>query len=640
MTDDNNHHWIGFILLLGSLFCLGTWPALLRLASLYHHNHDNATTNDRQQKKQSHLSPQHQQNNATTTTMTTTEPMHGQSVDNDNTIINQHNIASTTTAKNNSIPSRESSSSLSISSSIQSIQFACYNYIDYSTSYVIISIIPFVLYHITHHYHNDSNEQQEEQEFSFFMSFPLVITSMFGGMLLSLGNLSMQWSTCIYNAPLTTVLAIQSSLCVVFGTTINYYLEPYKTNHASLLLYGVIMFLFAIILATITQYQYIQQQQQNDKHHFNNNDSSSYSLVEKATTVLSPQDDDDDNQQLGNIEINPTYNNQLHKLKKKNDDSSLLQQYNETKNEHDGLFIVTNEKISKTIHPFHIAAPTTTTTSSLYYAMNHRHTSLYDDNNHYNIEYHQLNNTNKKNKTVVGIIIAIFGGICFGFFSPAFNISVNDPFNWSNNINENKNSQQMLHTLISNVWFSIAFWITSCIGNISILLYMQSYTKTRYDVDNHDDDDDDLQRKERMYHRTHEGNRNICQYIHQLWYDYIHYHDYHSPPLSTRSIAITVNNTNRYNNKGCFQHQQQRYYSIIAGIVCAMGNILQFQGGQYVGYATADLVQAYPIVSTIYDIYIFHEFQYIQYNSFIFLLLVGMYISYITGIILLAASSL
>ena len=71
--------------------------------------------------------------------------------------------------------------------------------------------------------------------------------------------------------------------------------------------------------------------------------------------------------------------------------------------------------------------------------------------------------------------------------------------------------------------------------------------------------------------------------------------------------------------------------------MCAFGNVLQFQGGQLVGYATADLVQAYPIVSILWDVYLFGEFR--QASRTLVLLLFGMYISYFLGIGLLASST-
>jgi glucose uptake protein GlcU len=83
-----------------------------------------------------------------------------------------------------------------------------------------------------------------------------------------------------------------------------------------------------------------------------------------------------------------------------------------------------------------------------------------------------------------------------------------------------------------------------------------------------------------------------------------------------------------------------RVWAWLAGVVCALGNVLQFQGGQRVGYATADLVQAYPLISTIWDIFLFGEFATVRMKSHLGCLLLGMYASYLAGIFLLAASSM
>ena len=84
-----------------------------------------------------------------------------------------------------------------------------------------------------------------------------------------------------------------------------------------------------------------------------------------------------------------------------------------------------------------------------------------------------------------------------------------------------------------------------------------------------------------------------------------------------------------------------RRVALLAGIVCAAGNVLQFHGGQLVGYATADLVQAYPLVSTLWDILWFGEFAHVQWCcSRLSVLLVAMYVAYVGGIVLLSVSSI
>ena len=43
----------------------------------------------------------------------------------------------------------------------------------------------------------------------------------------------------------------------------------------------------------------------------------------------------------------------------------------------------------------------------------------------------------------------------------------------------------------------------------------------------------------------------------------------------------------------------------MAGTICGFGNGFQFMAGQAAGYAAADAVQALPLVSTIWGIFLF-----------------------------------
>ncbi|KAL2649309.1 hypothetical protein R1flu_017437 [Riccia fluitans] len=45
-----------------------------------------------------------------------------------------------------------------------------------------------------------------------------------------------------------------------------------------------------------------------------------------------------------------------------------------------------------------------------------------------------------------------------------------------------------------------------------------------------------------------------------------------------------------------------RHLAVLAGIVCGVGNVCQFMGGQAAGYAAADAVQALPLVGTLWGV--------------------------------------
>ena len=64
--------------------------------------------------------------------------------------------------------------------------------------------------------------------------------------------------------------------------------------------------------------------------------------------------------------------------------------------------------------------------------------------------------------------------------------------------------------------------------------------------------------------------------------------------------------------------------------------MLQFQGGSLAGFAAADMVQAFPLVATLWDIFLFDEFASATWN--VLSSLAAMYATYMGGIYLLAGS--
>jgi hypothetical protein len=134
------------------------------------------------------------------------------------------------------------------------------------------------------------------------------------------------------------------------------------------------------------------------------------------------------------------------------------------------------------------------------------------------------------------LYVAFLGGCCFGFFSPAFNVAVNEPFGIGDG--------DTLTVTVANLWFSLAFALASFLGNLVLMYSPPAYAGLP---------------------RT-----TLAEY----W----------SEPLSERHLAIC------------------------AGMICGIANLLQFKGGSMVGFATSDLVQPYPLVSTCWDIFLFRKF--------------------------------
>ncbi|XP_015582742.2 ureide permease 1 isoform X4 [Ricinus communis] len=80
-----------------------------------------------------------------------------------------------------------------------------------------------------------------------------------------------------------------------------------------------------------------------------------------------------------------------------------------------------------------------------------------------------------------------------------------------------------------------------------------------------------------------------------------------------------------------------RGWAFLAGLLCGIGNGLQFMGGEAAGYAAADAVQALPLVSTFWGIFLFGEFQRSSRRTYI--LLVSMLFMFIIAVAVLMASA-
>ncbi|KAA8532902.1 hypothetical protein F0562_032981 [Nyssa sinensis] len=78
-------------------------------------------------------------------------------------------------------------------------------------------------------------------------NWPSILFAMAGGVVLSLGNLATQYAWAFVGLSVTEV--VTSSITVVIGTTLNYYLDD-KINKAEILFPGVGCFLIAVCLGT------------------------------------------------------------------------------------------------------------------------------------------------------------------------------------------------------------------------------------------------------------------------------------------------------------------------------------------------------------------------------------------------------
>ena len=413
---------------------------------------------------------------------------------------------------------------------------ARFAYLDYAFAYVISSSIPLVISLWMMESVDDEEDSDGESENNNILpqQFPLILFALCGGSLLSLGNISMQWSVTVFGAPLTTVLAIQASLTVTLGTSINYILQPEKTSHPDLLLLGVLVFLIAIVLATRAHLLYGHEQQQQEENLKGYYDQKS---------ILGIEMNEEPHTSYGSLESTDS-------LESSTESSSSLGKRDSP------ILVVDNVVSMNQVGEFdYTSAPSS-------------------------------------HSPRMALLVAIFGGCCFGFFSPAFNVAVNDPFHFTGDEHE---QQQYLHlhplsVPIANLWFSVAFTIASFLGNIPLMYY----PPTRKSSSSSDIDDNCTSHL--LLPRV-----TLTEYVHG------------GESFSERKLAI------------------------YAGLLCGIANLLQFQGGNIVGFATADLVQAYPLVSTIWDIVLFGEYR--NAGRTVIFYLTTMYVMYTCGIGFLISSA-
>ena len=546
----------GLVFLIFSLWCLGTWPALLRLCTFDEEKH----------KQQQHHGQQHgTPGGSCQTAFISARGLNEKKA--------SYFFSTTATRRRR----RHFESTLQQTTTGQ-CRHICHVYMDYATSYFLVSSVPLLLGMLLGETQDEPQAGEDVNCFLGAMSPLLIMVAMLGGTLLSLGNLSLQWATSIYGASLSVALAIQASMTVVLGTFLNFALEPSKTEHPLFLVTGVMVFLLAISLAAMA-------------HILHGNIAAAEALTTLEQSLNTSQLDlspcsslkkQNHHHNAGKTVLVPmlyTSPSSLYistppsvKADERSDESSTSSSSGELSwdayraVEGDGG-IDTPKKMSPEV-------------SSSIEALNNKQQQ----------KEQRQQEARTENKSRKGLYIVVAGGLAFGFFSPAFNIAVNDPFQWSSIRDEEQRAivDGGLAVARTNIWFSLAFWIASVLGNVFLLHREQM----RWNIIHTDDNDD--------------HTLSICSII---WVY-----------LSEESF-------------------EERQVAFMAGLVCAVGNALQFQAGKMVGYAAADLVQAYPLVSTLWDVFLFQEFGRVDLCSRLGVILLAMYTAYLAGIALLAGSS-
>ncbi|XP_008446439.2 ureide permease 1-like [Cucumis melo] len=89
--------------------------------------------------------------------------------------------------------------------------------------------------------------------------------------------------------------------------------------------------------------------------------------------------------------------------------------------------------------------------------------------------------------------------------------------------------------------------------------------------------------------------------------------------------------------KGYLTDWNGRGLALLAGLLCGFGNGLEFMGGQAAGYAAADSVQAFPLVSTFWGVVLFGEYR--RSSRKTYTLLASMLFMFTVAVVVLMASS-
>ncbi|KAJ8440870.1 hypothetical protein Cgig2_022726 [Carnegiea gigantea] len=210
--------------------------------------------------------------------------------------------------------------------------------------------------------------EQEECRESFMQdNWPSVLFAMAGGVVLSIGNLSTQYAWALVG--LSVVEVVSSSITVVIGTTLNYFLDD-RINKAEVLFPGVGCFLIAVFLGSA-----VHKSNASD----NRKKLSSFpnEVEEETQLMMLPQSNFD-----------------------RNKDSS-----------------VSNEAFVKTVASMDIekangsvSEPKFGTANFLIQLEKRRSIKVFG------------------RSTWIGLAITLFAGCCFSLFSPLFNLATNDQF--------------------------------------------------------------------------------------------------------------------------------------------------------------------------------------------------------------------
>lgn len=241
---------------------------------------------------------------------------------------------------------------------------------------------------------------------------PSVGFALAGGVFLCIGNIATQYSLAFVGLSVTEVVA--SSITVVGGTTINYFLDG-RINRAEILFPGVFCFLCAAATGAVL-------------HHSNKSDQDKkLGIVRKGNAF----DQSRQRREEGGMSMSPALGVEL-----PNEDLALKQKYG-------------NGDIEDPVKPSALDGNAKAGAGTAEYLANVENTRALK---------------NSKAGPLVGLSITVTAGLAYVIFSPAFNLAVNDQWH--------KLDEGVPHLVVYTgfFYFSLSFYVVATTVNI-IWLY-------------------------------------------------------------------------------------------------------------------------------------------------------------------------
>ncbi|XP_051144616.1 ureide permease 1-like isoform X1 [Andrographis paniculata] len=289
-----------------------------------------------------------------------------------------------------------------------------HTYLDYTiTNLVAAVIIAFTFGEIGHSSNPDRPnfiDQLSQHNLS------SVLFAMLGGIFLSLGNLSSQYAFAFVGLSVTEV--ISASICVVIGTTLNYFLDD-KINRAEILFPGVGCFLIAVFLGSAV-------------HKSNAKDNEA-----KLTGA---------SHDYGNVMKTESGGKQTYALRGKTASYTRVYDTSEEATSPNSVFPCIADDLETGTDASGKKAKFGTA-GFLIELENKRAIKVFG------------------RSTLIGLALTFFAGLCFSLFSPSFNLATNDQWHTL------KDGIPHLSVYTAFFYFSISSFTIATVLNLSFLYY-------------------------------------------------------------------------------------------------------------------------------------------------------------------------